>query len=220
VVGSAALKIFDMNVAATGLTEVSAKDAGFDVGCVWGTFTDKAEYYPEAQNIHFKLVFDKGSHRLLGLQGYGKGEVVKSVDSFASLLRNDGHLEDLMGIEAAYAPPYARALDTLFSLGCVAMNALLEDVQPLSPGTQFGDRVIIDVRQAHEAESTPISKGDVRNIPLEEIRGRWEEIPKDKPLLCICSKGLRSAESVRFLMEKGFSDVVYLGGGYLMRPAD
>ena len=220
VVGSAAVKIFDMNVAATGLTETSGKDSGFDVGCAWGTFTDKAEYYPESQNIHFKLVFDKGSHRLLGLQGYGKGEVVKNVDSFAALLKNGGQLKDLMDVEAAYAPPYASALSPLFSLGCIAMDALLEDVQSLSPGSQYDDRVIIDVRQAHEVKSTPLSKGDARNIPFEEIRERWEEVPKDKPLICICSKGLRSAESVRFLKGKGFSNVVYLGGGYFMRPAD
>jgi rhodanese-related sulfurtransferase len=100
------------------------------------------------------------------------------------------------------------------------MNALLEDVQPLSPVTPYGDKVIIDVRQAHEAESKPVSNGNVLNIPLEEIRERWEEIPKDKPLICVCMKGLRSAESVRFLKEKGISDVAYLGGGYHMRPAD
>ncbi|MFC2060098.1 FAD-dependent oxidoreductase [Chloroflexota bacterium] len=221
VAGSVAVKIFDMNVAATGLTEVSGKAAGFDVGCVWGTFTDKAEYYPESQNIYFKLVFDKASGRLLGLQGYSKrGEVVKNVNVFAALLKNRGQLEDLLGIEAAYAPPYAPGLDPLFSLGCIAMNALFEDVQPLSPGTPYDDRVIIDVRQAREAKSMSLSEEDARNIPFEEIRVRWEEVPKGKPLICICSKGLRSAEAVRFLKEKGFSDVVYLGGGYLMRPVD
>jgi pyruvate/2-oxoglutarate dehydrogenase complex dihydrolipoamide dehydrogenase (E3) component/rhodanese-related sulfurtransferase len=220
VVGSVAVKIFDMNVATTGLNEVAGKAAGFDVGCAWGTFTDKADYYPESQNIHFKLIFDKGSGCLLGLQGCGKGEVVKNINVFAALLKNGSQLEDLLDIEAAYAPPYANGLDPLFSLGCIAMDALHEDVQSLSPKTPFADRVIIDVRRNHEVNSMPMSEEGVLNIPFEEIRSRWEEIPKNKPLICICSKGLRSAESVRFLKAKGFSDITYLGGGYLMRPAN
>jgi len=219
VVGSAAVKIFDMNVAATGLTEGSARDAGFDVGCAWGTFTDKADYYPESQNIHLKLVFDKGSQRLLGLQGYGKGEVVKRVDVFAALLKNQGQLEDLLDMEFAYAPPYAPAVDPLYSLGCAARNAVLEDVEQVSPETELGDRLVIDVRQSYEVESMPLSEADARNIPLEELRKNWEEIPVDRPLVAVCAKGLRSAESVRILKEKGFHDVAYVGGGLLMKPA-
>ncbi len=219
VVGSVAVKIFDMNVAATGLTEGSARDAGFDVGCAWGTIADKPEYYPEWQNIHLKLVFDKGSQRLLGLQGYGKGEVVKRVDSFAALLKNQGQLEDLLDMEFAYAPPYAPAVDPLYSLGCAARNAMLEDVEQVSPETELGDRLVIDVRQSYEVESMPLSEANVRNIPLEELRKNWEEIPADRPLVAICAKGYRSAESVRILKEKGFHDVAYVGGGFLMKPA-
>lgn len=219
VVGSVAVKVFDMNVAATGLTEAAAREAGFDVRCAWGTFTDKAEYYPDALNVHLKLVFENGSGRLLGLQGYGKGEVVKRVDVFAALLRSEGHLEDLLDAEFAYAPPYAPAIDPLFALGCVARNAMLEGVEALSPEASYDDRMVIDVRRAHEHEAEPLPEGDVRSIPFEEMRERWEEIPRDRPLVCVCSKGLRSAECVRILKEKGFSDVVYPGGGSLMKLA-
>ncbi len=219
VVGSAAVKIFDMNVAATGLTETSALNTGFTVGCAWGTFTDRAEYYPESQNVHLKLVFDSGSGRLLGLQGYGKGEVVKRVDVFAALLKREGHLEDLLDAEFAYAPPYAPAVDPLYSLGCAARNAMLEGLQPVSPAIRCDDRVIIDVRQAHETESKPLPEKDTLNIPFPEMRDKWETIPKDRPIICICSKGVRSAESVRFLKDRGFSNIVYVGGGFLMKPA-
>ncbi len=219
VVGSAAVKLFDMNIAATGLMETPARDAGFNVGCVWGTFTDRADYYPEAQNIHFKLVFDKQSGRLLGLQGYGKGEVVKRIDVFAALLKNEGKLEDLMDMEFAYAPPYAPAVDPLYALACAARNAVLEEVQPLAPDSCYDERVIIDLRRPDEVKSAPLPEKDILKIPFEEVRRRWEEIPQDKPLICICAKGVRSAESVRFLKEKGFSNIVYLGGGCLMKPA-
>jgi NADPH-dependent 2,4-dienoyl-CoA reductase/sulfur reductase-like enzyme/rhodanese-related sulfurtransferase len=217
VVGSAAVKLFDMNIAATGLMEASARDAGFNVGCVWGTFTDRADYYPEAQNIHFKLVFDKQSGRLLGLQGYGKGEVVKRIDVFSALLKSEGKLEDLMDMEFAYAPPYAPAVDPLYTLGCAARNTVLEEIQPIAPDSRYDEMVIIDLRHPDELKAAPLPEKDILKIPYEEIRRRWEEIPKDKPLVCICAKGVRSSESLRFLKEKGFSDIVYLGGGCLMR---
>jgi rhodanese-related sulfurtransferase len=79
------------------------------------------------------------------------------------------------------------------------------------------DRVIVDVRQPHEVEANPLPESNARNIPLEELRERWGEIPGEKPLAIICAKGIRSAESVRILKEKGFSDVAYLGGGLFMR---
>ncbi len=218
VVGSAAVKLFDMNIAATGLMEGSARDAGFNVGCVWGTFTDRADYYPEAQNIHFKLVFDRQSGRLLGLQGYGKGEVVKRVDVFSALLKNEGKLEDLMDMEFAYAPPYASAVDPIYTLACIARDAVLEEIQPIAPDSRYDGRVVIDLRRPDEMKSAPLPEKDILEIPFEEIRRRWEEIPKNKPLICICAKGVRAAESVRFLKEKGYSDIVYLGGGCLMKP--
>jgi NADPH-dependent 2,4-dienoyl-CoA reductase/sulfur reductase-like enzyme/rhodanese-related sulfurtransferase len=217
VVGSAAVKLFDMNIAATGLMETLARDAGFNVGCVWGTFTDRADYYPEAQNIYLKLVFDRQSGRLLGLQGYGKGEVVKRIDVFSALLKNEGKLEDLMDMEFAYAPPYAPAVDALYVLACIARDAVLEGIQPIAPDSRYDEMVVIDLRRPDELKAAPLPEKDILTIPFEEIRRRWEEIPKDKPLICICAKGVRSAESMRFLKEKGFSDTAYLGGGCLMR---
>lgn len=219
VVGSAAVKVFDMNVAATGLRETTAREAGFNVGCVWGTFTDRADYYPEAQNICFKMVFDNQSGRLLGLQGYGKGEVVKRIDVFSALLKNEGKLEDLMDIEFAYAPPYAPAVDSLYSLACIARSSFMEGIQPLAPDSRYDDRVIIDLRRPDESKAAPLPEKDVLKIPFEEVRKKWEQIPKDKPVICICSKGARAAEAVRFLKVKGFSNIAYLGGGCLMKPA-
>lgn len=218
VVGSAAVKIFDMNVAVTGLTEAAARDAGFGVACAWGTFSDKADYYPESENVHLKLVYDRSTGRLLGLQGYSKGEVVKRVDVFAALLKHGGHLEDLLDMEFAYAPPYAPAVDPLFSLGAVARNAMLEGVEQISPTESFGDRLVIDVRQGYEVESMPLPDKDTQNIPIIELREKCKEIPENKPLIAVCSKGIRSAESVRILKEKGYSDVKYVGGGVLMKP--
>ena len=219
VVGCAAVKIFDMNVSAAGLTEREAARAGFDVGVAWGTFTDKADYYPESNEIHLKMVYDKGTTRLLGLQGYGKGEVVKRVDVFAALLKRSGKLEDLLDAEFAYAPPYAPALDPLYSLACVARNELLEGIQALPPDAHIGDRLIVDVRRIKEASGQPLPGRETANLPFEEFRVLCDQVPADKEAVCVCARGARASEAVRILRERGHTKVRYLGGGSSMRPS-
>jgi rhodanese-related sulfurtransferase len=91
-------------------------------------------------------------------------------------------------------------------------------LEGLSPEAPLEGRRIVDVRLREEVESAPFAGGDAMNIPFEELRKRCPEIPKDAPLVMVCSKGLRSAESVRILKEKGLGDAVYLGGGIFMRP--
>jgi NADPH-dependent 2,4-dienoyl-CoA reductase/sulfur reductase-like enzyme/rhodanese-related sulfurtransferase len=219
VVGSAAVKAFSMNVSATGLTEKAAKASGFNAGVAWGSFTDKADYYPESQNIHLKLVYDKETTRLLGLQGYGKGEVVKRVDVFAALLKHGGKVADLLDAEFAYAPPYGPAVDPLYSIACVARNEFLEGVEALPPDAAIDDCLIVDVRRSKEASKKPLPETNTTNLPFEEFRVFCDQVPKDKDVVCVCSKGVRSSEAVRMLREKGHSRVRYLAGGSLMKPA-
>jgi NADPH-dependent 2,4-dienoyl-CoA reductase/sulfur reductase-like enzyme/rhodanese-related sulfurtransferase len=220
VVGSGAVKIFDMNVSATGLTTKAAEEAGFDdVGAAWGSFTDKADYFPGFENLHLKLLYDKKTTRLLGLQGFSKGEVVKRVDVFASLLRYNGKLEDLLDTEFAYAPPFAPAVDPLYSIACTARNELLEGIQSLPPDADLDGRFIVDVRRVREASDRPLPEKDTKNVPFEEFRVNCDQVPKDKDVVCVCSKGVRSSEAARVLKDKGCTSVKYIGGGSLMKPA-
>ncbi|MBM3133284.1 MAG: hypothetical protein FJZ95_09695, partial [Chloroflexi bacterium] len=219
VVGSAAVKAFDMNVSATGLTEKAAKEAGFDVGVAWGSFTDKADYYPGFENLHLKLVYDKKTTKLLGLQGYSKGEVVKRVDVFAALLKHGGKLEDLLDAEFAYAPPFAPAVDPLYSIACTARNELYEDIQALPPDANLDGRLIVDVRRTKESTDRPLPEKDTKNVPFEEFRVLCDQVPKDNDVVCLCSKGIRSSEAARVLREKGCKNVKYVGGGSLMKLA-
>ena len=115
------------------------------------------------------------------------------IDVFSALLKNNGKLDDLLDAEFAYASPYAPAVDPLFSLGCAAKNAMLEGFQPVSPMTSLDNAVIIDVRQDYEIKARPVHNEEVRCISLGEIKERWEEIPKDSPLLLVCQKGLCSS---------------------------
>jgi len=208
-----------MNVSSTGLTAKAAMEAGFDVGAAWGSFTDKADYYPGFENLHLKLVYDRKTTRLLGLQGFCRGDVVKRVDVFASLLRHGGKIEDLLDMEFAYAPPYAPAVDPLYSIVCAARNELMEGIHALPPDADLDSRFIVDVRRVREASDRPLPEKETKNVPFEEFRVNCDQVPKNKNVVCLCSKGVRSSEAVRILKEKGCADVKYVGGGSLMKLA-
>ena len=220
VVGSVAVKVLDLNVAATGLTEAAARAAGFDVDVAWGAFHDRTHFHPARENIFLKLVTERGSDRLLGLQAAGPGDVVKRVDVFAALLRADAGLDELLDTEWCYAPPYNAPLDPLQSLAATARNAALCGVGQAPAAAAAGDRLVLDVRTREECASgeLPAPPG-ATNIPLEELRERAAEVPPDRPVLVVCARGPRSFEAARILQERGCGDVVYLAGGVHLHAA-
>ena len=215
VAGSGVVKVFDLNVAATGLSEAAARRAGIAVEAVWGTFSDKAHYHPDDMTIQLKLVFRPGDGRLAGLQAVGSGDVVRRVDVFAGLLARGGRVDDLLDLEFAYAPPYAPPLDPLFVLGCAAKNQAADGVRSVAPATPLEGFRVLDVRTRGEAQARPLDRAV--NIPLDELRARLAEVPADAPVLVVCAKGPRSAEAARLLLNAGRERVSYLGGGTLMR---
>ena len=213
VAGSACVKVFDTNVAVTGVSEKNAQKSKIAAKAVWGSFSSIAHYYPGDKIISLKLIYEPETQRLLGLQAVGPGDVVKRVDVFGNLLKAGGRLEDLLGLEFAYSPPFSPAIDPLFTIGAAALNQ--EDgIVSISPSSEIDDATYIDLRSPGEAENAPI-EGTV-NIPLEEFRNRLGEIPKDKPVRLVCARGARSAEGTRILMHAGFCEVVYVAGGYKM----
>jgi len=217
VAGSACVKIFDWNVATTGLSVVGAKQNGLRAKAIWGTFMDSAHYHPEHKQIFLKLVYEEGTRRLLGLQACGAGEVVKRVDVLASLLHREGTLEDLLELEFCYSPPYNAPLDPLHTLGCAALNQEESGIPGIRPDSSLANRYVLDVRTPEEiTDEYPTPTGAV-NIPLQELRSRVDELPQDEPLLIVCAMGTRSSEASRWLVSRGFTDVVYLAGGMNLR---
>ncbi len=217
VAGAACVKVFGWNVASSGISLAQAGRAGLQVRAAWGTFFDLAHYYPEHDQVFLKLVYEEGTRRLLGLQAVGGGETVKRVDVFTGLLQREGKLEDLLDLEFCYSPPYNAALDSLHGLGCVALNQEETGVPGLGPGSEPGDRFVLDVRAADEiTEEFPSPPGAV-NIPFAELRGRLNELPADRPLCIVCAVGVRSSEAARWLASQGLRDVVFLAGGMNMR---
>ncbi len=213
VAGAAAAKVFDLNVAATGCTERRLLELGFIARSVWITADDRAHYWPETESIHLKLVYERGSQRVLGVQAVGKGEVVKRIDVATQLVARGATLAELEQIEHAYAPPYAPAMEPLAVAACAALNQ--EDgVEAVSPAVALGD--VVDVRLPDERERRPADAEHVEELSVVELRD-GQSVPTAPRGIVVCERGARSAEAARLLQDRGGAR--YLGGGLQWREA-
>mgnify|MGYP005758321623 FL=1 len=214
--GSSVIKVFDMTAAATGLNETNAKKAGIDADKVILSPMSHAGYYPGGKLMTMKVVFEKKSFRLLGAQIVGYEGVDKRIDVLATAIRAGLKATQLQELDLAYAPPYASAKDPVnmagFMIDNIAAGLLkqfhLEDVPNLP---QDGSVTLLDTRTAEEYGQGHI-KG-FRNIPVDELRERLNELEPGKPVYVICQSGLRSYIACRILAGYGF-DCYNFSGGY------
>jgi rhodanese-related sulfurtransferase len=182
---------------------------------VWISAEDRAHYWPEAKLILLEMVYDPATRRVLGVQGVSDGgEVAKRVDVAAQLILREGTIDDFIDLEHAYAPPYAPALDPLTVLACAAENQT-DGIEAESPRLDLSSATVLDVRIDEEREERPIEAGTVIEIEIGELRDRIGEVPAG-PLTVVCAHGTRSAEAVRFLVDRGIR-ARYLGGGMSWR---
>ncbi len=214
VVGSAAIKVFDTNVAVVGVTRAQALAEGRPARSVWTHAHDRADYWPESKDFALHVVYDADSEKVLGVQAVGEGEVAKRVDVAAQLMAHGANLQDLARLEHAYAPPYAPAIDPLAVAAFVAQNQQ-DGVLACSPLETLDGWRILDVRMPEETKAQPIKAADVTVIPLEEVRSRMAELTGERWLV-ICARGTRSAELVRLFGSRGI-EARYLGGGMAWR---
>ncbi len=219
VLGAFLVKVFDMNVGAVGLSESAAKAAGLNPACVWGSFADRAEYYPEAGTFTIKMIYNEEDLTLLGLQIVGNGTIGRRVDVFSAFLQNNAVVDDLLDFEHGYAPPYSEALDPLHQLAAVAI-ASQKGVQFASP--HWGPlmklavgAVWLDVREDEEAESAPWrpEQGDVVQIPLNDLRYRVDDLDRQERIMVLCRRGPRAYQAALILADAGFEDVIIASGG-------
>ena len=216
VAGAAAVKVFDLNVAAVGCTAARLGGDGLGVRQVWVSAEDRAHYWPEAKLILLGMVYDPSTDRVLGVQGVGEeGEVAKRIDVAAQLMLRGAVIGDFEAIEHAYAPPYAPALDPLAVLAMAAANQV-DGIESVAPLTDLSRETVLDVRVEAEREERPLTAGALQEIEVSELRDRADEIP-DGPLLVACAHGTRSAEVVRWLTHRGTPQARYLGGGVSWR---
>ena len=214
--GSAVLKLFDMTVATTGLNEKSATAAGIDYDKTYTYSASHATYYPGAAQMSIKALWDKKTLKIIGAQIVGFDGVDKRMDVLATAIRFGAKITDLTTLELCYAPPFGSAKDPVNMLGFVAENIVSgklkqffwHDVENLP---RDGSVFLLDTRTPFEVMQGKID-GFV-NIPLDSLRQRINEIPKDKPVYVHCHSGLRSYLACRILIGNGY-DCYNLAGGW------
>jgi NADPH-dependent 2,4-dienoyl-CoA reductase/sulfur reductase-like enzyme/rhodanese-related sulfurtransferase/TusA-related sulfurtransferase len=216
ILGASVVKVFDLTVAAVGLTEKQLMNLNIKYEKIYIHPNNHAGYYPGATPMAFKLIFEIPSGKVLGVQIVGGQGSEKRVDVISTIIKMGGNVFDLEELELTYAPPYGSAKDPVNMAGFVAANYLKNDM-PIWHWHDFGDitsngGVLLDVRTKEEFAARTI-EGSV-NIPIEELRNRLDEIGLDKPIYVYCEVGYRSYLALRILLQSGFKEVYELTGGF------
>ena len=212
--GTAICGIFDLAVASTGASEKSLLRAGItDYEKVYLHPANHVGYYPGAKPINLKLLFRKSDGKILGAQAVGEAGVDRRIDVIATAIQFGGTVFDLEESELCYAPQFGAAKDPVNFAGMIAANSLRGD-QPLAAWKQLlpDSALLVDVRDPDEFDEGHIP-GAV-NLPLNELRARLGELPRDRELWLYCRVGQRGYYAARILMQHGFK-VKNLSGGYL-----
>lgn len=213
--GSSVIKVFDMTAAVTGVNETNAKKAGLNVDKVVLSPMSHAGYYPGGKVMTMKVVFEKETYRILGAQIVGYEGVDKRIDVLATAIHADMKAQDLAELDLAYAPPYSSAKDPVNLAGFMIENISdgtlkqfhIEDVKNLP---HDGSVTLLDTRTPGEYQRGHVD-GFV-NIPVDNLRERLEEIPKEKPVYVMCQSGLRSYIATRILEGNGYTSYNFSGG--------
>ena len=207
--GTSVLKVFDYTVACTGYNEKILKRENISYWKILTFGNSHAGYYPDATSTFYKLLFNNDG-KILGAQAVGQEGVEKRIDVISSIMRNNGSVQELLDSELCYAPPYSSAKDPINILGMCADNVLKGFVKPAFYEDLEGS-FVIDVR-IPESFNTKTIEGAI-NIPIETLRNRLDEIPKDKKVILICNSGYTSYLASRILIQNGFNNVYSFMGG-------
>lgn len=213
--GSSVIKVFDMTAAVTGVNETNAKKAGLNVDKVVLSPMSHAGYYPGGKVMTMKVVFEKETYRILGAQIVGYEGADKRIDVLATAIHAGMKAQDLAKLDLAYAPPYSSAKDPVNLAGFMIENISdgtlkqfhIEDVKNLP---HDGSVTLLDTRTPGEYQRGHVD-GFV-NIPVDNLRERLDEIPKEKPVYVMCQSGLRSYIATRILEGNGYTSYNFSGG--------
>lgn len=214
--GAAIVGIFECVAAAVGASEKSLNRAGQGYRKVYIHPAHHAGYYPGAEGMSLKLLFDPQDGKILGAQGVGGKGVDKRLDVLSVAIQAKMTVFDLEEMELAYAPQFGSAKDPVNMLGFVAAGMLrnehpqrnVEEILALPPSEQ---PFLLDVRTPTEFAAGAIP--GAANIPVDDLRSRLAELPKDRPIALYCQVGQRGYIGTRILLQHGF-EAFNLGGGY------
>ena len=222
-IGTAIVKVFDLAVAVTGLSERQAKAAGFTPSVTYAIGLHHAGYYPGGQSMEMKTITCATTGRLLGAQIVGRDGVDKRIDILACAIYNRMRTEDLIHLDLAYAPPFGSARDLVMVAGALAQNFSQGDWQPITPvdlkeRLKAGDKLtVVDVRTDLEVKRSGVIAG-ARHIPVDAMRERLCELDPQAEIVLYCGIGLRSYLASRILSLNGFKRVSALTGGVTAWP--
>lgn len=216
VIGSSCVRIFNMHGASTGLNEKDCKKADIQYMTAIVTPNDMVGLMPGANPMQFKLVFEYPTGRILGAQAVGRGNVTKRIDVIATMITMGGYLDDLKELELTYAPPFGTAKDVVNYAALVGLNLLNGEFKQV-PGTMLRELVesgayIVDVREKEAYDDAHV-EGAI-NIPMSEIRERYNEIPKDKTVYVHCRTAWYSYYVIRALQGFGFDNIVNIQSSF------
>ncbi|MGH4138424.1 FAD-dependent oxidoreductase [Clostridium sp.] len=218
-IGSSVVKCFDYNAASVGLNEEMIEALKLDINYEIAKVIpgDKVGIMPNCEPLHFKLLFEIPTGKVLGAQAIGRGNVDKRMDVIATAIKFGATVDDLRDLELCYAPPFGTAKDVVNFAGYVATNLLHGDFRQVFEkdvrGLVESKACIIDVREKDEYELSHVI-GAV-NIPLSEIRQRTNEIPKDEPVYLHCRSAQRSYNAVMALQNLGYTNIYNIAGGFM-----
>ena len=214
-IGTSIAKVFDMTVASTGLPGKRLRLEGIDYMSSTIHPASHAGYYPDAMPMSIKITFDKQTGRLYGGQIVGYDGVDKRIDELALVIKHQGTVYDLMKVEQAYAPPFSSAKDPVAIAGYVAEDMITGKTNPVYwrelRDIEMENKFLLDVRTQDKFALGSLP-GAV-NIPLDELRDRMSELPKDRMIYTFCAVGLRGYLAYRILTQHGFDKVRNLSGG-------
>lgn len=224
ITGTTVFKCLDYNVGKTGLNEEEAKKLGYDVEISIAPKQDCANYYPTNKPFIIKMVADRETDKVLGIQALGTGEIVKRVDVVSSCLMYGATLKDVADLDLGYAPPYSTAIDAVAH----AANIIRNKIQGLSQGIRptklkakmekEEEFILLDVRTKDEVSEQPFTDPRVINIPMGQLRNRLDEISRGKEIITFCRTGVGAYEAERALRGDGYEDVKFLEGSIVGWP--
>ncbi|AJY71380.1 pyridine nucleotide-disulfide oxidoreductase [Geobacter sulfurreducens] len=224
ILGTAILRVFSINAGRTGLTEAEAKAHGFEVETVLSPAPDKAHFFPGAKPISLKLVAERGTGRVLGLQAVGEGAVDKRLDAAVAAITFKATAEQLSQLDLAYAPPYSAAMDNLIVAADILKNKLAGHARGISSREvkrkldEGDDFILLDVRS--QTEHAEVGIEGAKLIPLGMLREELDSLPKDKEIVTFCKISLRGYEAQKILEAVGFANVKFMDGGIQVWPYD
>lgn len=203
----------DFNIGRTGLTEVAARDAGYDVETVITLIEDKAHYFPDSSLFTVKMIADRNTKKLLGVQALGKGAVDKMIDIAVVAISMGASLEQMEQMDFAYAPPFSTAIHPFAHTASTLLNKINGSFKSVTPLDFAAGKV--DDYKIIDSSIVPLLDNHM-HVDLNKVDEQIPDLDKDEKLLLVCSKGKRAYLLQDRLVHLGYKDVLVLEGGHIL----